>query len=125
MTPEPKSSAVAPSSSRSPIASAAHSPIAPMTPTCTSAPTSTKSAMKKARVSHSTSSRNSSGSVRETSTDRAGAHHRDDRRVEVEHGVEAEGDHHEEQHDQGAAQHPHVGDRVGRAEVVEAVDVAS
>ncbi len=36
-------------------------PRSPITPTSTSAPTSTNSAMKKARVAHSTSSRNSSG----------------------------------------------------------------
>src|SRR3546814_9757164 len=39
-------------------------------------------------------------------------------------GVEAERDHHQEQHDERAAQHAYVGDRVDWAEVVESVDVA-
>src|SRR5262245_36504135 len=47
-TPDPKSSAVAPSSSRSPIQPAASSPRSPMTPTSTSEPTRTNSAMKNA-----------------------------------------------------------------------------
>ena len=67
-TAEPIISPVTPASSLSPISSAAYVPSDPITPTSTRPPTSTNSAMKKASVDHSTSSRNASALVCETTT---------------------------------------------------------
>jgi hypothetical protein len=54
---------------------------------------------------------------------RTGAHHRDHRGVEVQHGVQPERDHDQRQHDQTAPQQPHVGDGISRVQVAEAMDV--
>ena len=66
ITADPNSSSVAASRNCPPTASTARSPSHSMTPTFTSAPTMMNSPMKKTRVSHSTSSRNSSFDVRLT-----------------------------------------------------------